>query len=125
MTALNAPSGVSTYDNYGTFYVADTLNRVVRRIYQNGTAVVVAGVLGSAGNSLNQLNFPRALTLDGDNLMIADSGSHAVRVLYPNKTLSVLAGVLGTSGYTGDGGLGLFGEAAILLLSNNIFVQFL
>jgi hypothetical protein len=106
LTALNSPLGVSSYDSNGTFYVSDTLNRVVRRIFPNGTAQIVAGILGSAGNSVSQLNFPRALSLIGDDVIIADSGSHAVRILYANNTMSTLFGVVGSSGFTGDGGIG-------------------
>jgi hypothetical protein len=115
-TALNNPLGVSTYDSQGTFYVSDTNNRVVRRIYPNGTAVIVVGKLGVSGNSGSRvagtaalLNTPRALTLlgvDGSDVIIADSGAHALRVLYANQSLITLMGSLGSFGYSGDGGLG-------------------
>jgi hypothetical protein len=105
-TALNNPSGVSTYDADGTFYVSDTLNRVVRRVFRNGTTFIVAGILGSSGNGVSQLNFPRAITLIGNDVVIADSGSHAVRILYANSTLATLFGTLGAAANSGDGGSG-------------------
>ena len=106
MTALSGPAGVSEFDSAGTFYVSDTMNRVVRRIFQNGTAAIVAGVLGVSGTSAGLLNFPRAISLVGNDVVIADSGQHAVRILYANSTLSSIFGVLGTAAYSGDGGLG-------------------
>ena len=111
-TALNAPSGVSSYDASGSFYVSDTLNRVVRRVYPNGTTRIVAGKLGLQGSTGNMvagtaalLNFPRGIIISGGNIVIADSGAHSVRILYANQTLATLAGI-GSSGYSGDGGLG-------------------
>jgi hypothetical protein len=108
MTALNNPSGVSAYHADGTFYVSDSLNRVVRRVFQNGTVLIVAGILGSSGVLAGQLIFPRAITLLDDAVVIADSGAHAIRILYANGSLSSLIGVPGSSGYSGDGGLGVF-----------------
>lgn len=106
MTALNGPAGVSEFDPAGTFYVSDTMNRVVRRIFQNGTAAIVAGVLGVSGSAAGLLNFPRAISLIGNDVLISDSGQHAVRILYANSTLSSIFGVVGASAYSGDGGLG-------------------
>lgn len=93
--------------------MSDTLNRVIRRVFPNGTTRVVVGSIGIAGVTGDNvpgtsalLNFPRALTISGVDLVIADSGAHPVRVLYANQTLGTLIGTPGTSGATGDGGLG-------------------
>ena len=113
LTALNSPNGISTYDAPGSFYISDTLNRVVRRVYPNGTTRVVAGQLGVQGVTGNRvagtaatLNFPRAITISGDAIIIADSGANAVRILFANQTIATLAGTLAVNGYSGDGGLG-------------------
>jgi hypothetical protein len=118
LTALNNPQGISTFDSEGTFYVSDSNNRVVRRIYPNGTAVIVVGRLGVSGNTGSRvagtaalLNTPRALTLwgsSGADVIIADSGAHALRVLYANQSLITLMGTLASPGYSGDGGLSAF-----------------
>lgn len=118
LTAINLPVGVSAYDPSGSFYVSDTLNRVVRRVYPNGSAFIVAGSLGVSGATGNRVpgkaalfTFPRSLTISGSDVVISDSGVHAVRVLYANQTVATLMGVLGSSGVSGDGGLG---ECALL-----------
>jgi hypothetical protein len=121
LTALNNPVGVSAYDASGTFYVSDTGNRVLRRVFPNGTTSVVAGTLGVSGNTLSLLNFPRAITLVGNDVVIADSGAHVIRVLYPNGTLSTLFGVLGSSAYSGDGG---FCKCCARKLQNKNYLQF-
>lgn len=128
-TQLNSPAGVSAYDPSGSFYVSDTVNRVVRRIYPNGTARVVAGSIGVAGVTGNNVpgtaalcNYPRALTISGADVVIADSGAHLVRILYANQTLSTLIGVPGSSGSTGDGGLGEFTLATFLSYFKRVHV---
>jgi hypothetical protein len=121
-TALNSPRGVSSYDASGSFYVSDTNNRVLRRVFRNGTTRIVAGQLGVQGSTdhvaatSGLLDFPRALTITrGGDVVIADSASHLIRVLYANQSLGTLAGTPGISGYSGDGG---FGEFSFSLLSH-------
>ena len=115
-TLLNFPVGVSAFDPSGSFYVSDTVNRVVRRIFPNGTTRIVAGSLGVAGVTGNNVpgtaalcNYPRALTISGADLVIADSGASVVRILYENQTLSTVMGSLGTVGSTGERALSCSG----------------
>ena len=114
-TALFSPSGVSSYDASGSFYISDSNNRVIRRVFPNATTRVVVGLMGSAGTGGNwvlgttaRANYPRALTMaaaSGSTLMITDSGAHMIRMLYPNQTIRTFMGV-GASGYSGDLGPG-------------------
>ena len=115
-TALNIPGGVSGYDATGTFYVADSGSFVVRRVFTNGTASIVAGVLGVSGNSsggagtASLLQTPRAVTLttSGDLLITMAPPASAVCLLRLSSdcTLTIFAGKLGYPGTSGDGGQG-------------------
>ena len=82
---LNTPQGVAA-DAAGNFYIADTLNNVVRKVSPNGTISNFAGN-GGAGNSGDgsaatsaQLNGPQGLAVDASgNLFIADTLNAKVR----------------------------------------------
>jgi uncharacterized protein (TIGR03437 family) len=106
---LNAPEGVAA-DAAGNFYVADTLNNVVRKVSTNGTIANFAGK-GGAGNSGDggaatsaQLNGPQGLAVDASgNLFIADTLNAKVRKVSTSGVITTVAGS-GTPGYGGDGG---------------------
>ena len=105
---LNTPQGVAA-DAAGNFYIADTLNNVVRKVSPNGTISNYAGK-GSAGNSGDgsaatsaQLNGPQGLAVDASgNLFIADTLNAKVRKVSTSGVITTVAGS-GTAGYGGDG----------------------
>src|SRR5262245_7218632 len=111
---LNNPQGV-TVDRAGNILIADTYNRVVRRLDRNGTLTVIAGsVAGLSGDggpaTEAQLNLPMAVTVgpDGD-VYVSDAANSRVRRIKADGGIQTLAGFgggegLGGAGFVGDGG---------------------
>jgi len=65
LNELNGPTGIFL-DKSGNLYVADYYNaRIVKWAPGATSGTVVAGITGSAGNALNQLNFPNDVYVDG------------------------------------------------------------
>jgi hypothetical protein len=90
---LSLPTGVAV-DSVGDLYIADSGNRVVRKVAADGTISTVPGTVG----------FPKSVAVDGaGNLYIADYIYSRVRKVAPNGTVTTVAGN-GTDGYSGDGG---------------------
>ena len=84
---LNKPSKV-VVDSTGKFYIADTLNSVIRKVSASGTITTIAGTgvagySGDGGNAkLAQLNLPVGVGFkagDPGVLYIADTVNHRVR----------------------------------------------
>ena len=100
----------SAYDRSGNLYVADIENNQIRRLGRDGRMVAVAGsgVQGSVGDGgpalQAQLNRPRAVAVEGNQLFIADSGNYRVRVV--NLDTGIIAPYAGdgVEGFAGDGG---------------------
>jgi len=94
-------------DGSGNVYIADSLNRVIRKL-SNGTIATIAGRatggLDGSGPALNaQLNFPLGVAADASgNVYIADQNSQAIRKV-SKGTIGVVAGT-GEDGFSGDGG---------------------
>lgn len=85
---VNKPEGI-TFDKNGFMYVTGgTDHRVLRFAPPNFTPVTnVAGVSGSAGTSLNQLNKPLGLAVDNNlNLYIAERDGQRVMRWTQNAT---------------------------------------
>jgi len=111
---LNNPQGVAV-DLAGNILIADTYNRVVRRLDRNGTLTViagsVAGLSGDGGRATEaQLNLPMAVTAgpDGD-VFVSDAANSRVRRIKADGGILTLAGFgggegLGGAGFVGDGG---------------------
>jgi hypothetical protein len=113
---LNNPSGVAV-DTAGNFYIADTLNHVIRMVNTGGTISTVVGSetptqcpaptqsCGDGGPAINaQLNSPGRVALDeAGNLYITDLGDNRVRMVNTSGQISTVAGT-GVQGYSGDGG---------------------
>ncbi|CAF1128659.1 unnamed protein product [Adineta steineri] len=91
-------------DIYGNIYVTDTRNYRIQK-YINGSknATSLAGVNGSAGSALNQLNTSRYFTFDSTDtyMYIVDSGNHRILRYLTNSTSgtngTLVAGGTGTS----------------------------
>jgi poly(3-hydroxybutyrate) depolymerase/sugar lactone lactonase YvrE len=107
------PEGIVA-DHDGSFYIADTFDRVVRKVTATGLISTVAGKTSSA-NRISysgdggpgpkaQLSFPTGVALDSTgNLFIADTENHRIRKLGPDGVITTVAGT-GSPGFSGDGG---------------------
>jgi uncharacterized protein (TIGR03437 family) len=104
---LFAPRGLAV-DAEGALYIADTQNRVVRKVV-NGTISTIAGN-GSLGCSADgiaatagSLSGPAGVAVDSSgNVYIADGGCNSVRKV-SNGVITTVAGN-GVRAYGGDGG---------------------
>jgi large repetitive protein len=83
---FNNPTGVGL-DGAGNLYIADTGNRIIRKITAaNGTVTTVAGdgtegFMGDGGlATASELNSPSGVTIDASgNIFIADTGNNRIR----------------------------------------------
>lgn len=111
---LNNPQGI-TVDRAGNILIADTYNRVVRRVDPKGTMTLIAGSVGGlsgdGGPATNaQLNLPMAVMVGTDgNIFISDAANSRVRRIATDGKIQTLAGFgggegLGGAGFGGDGG---------------------
>lgn len=112
---LNSPLGV-TVDAAGNFYIADSVNDVIRKVTSTDQISTVAGnqslgggFSGDTGAPLNAtLNGPSAVALDSaGNLYIADTANNRIRKVSFGTgtnagTITTFAGSGGTS-FSGDG----------------------
>jgi DNA-binding beta-propeller fold protein YncE len=113
---LNQPYGV-TVDHAGTIYVADRLNRRVRRI--DGGDRIITTLAGDGSPSGEPLVEPNGLALEPacGRLYIADVADHRVRTVdLATGALATFAGT-GAAEHSGDGGraseAGVFGARAV------------
>jgi sugar lactone lactonase YvrE len=107
---MNQPYGI-VIDRAGTIYVADRLNKRVRRI--DGSSGIIS--------TMAVLEEPNGLALDRNHrrLFIADVADHRVQVIdLSSGAISVFAGT-GEARHDGDGGsatsAGVFGARAVAL----------
>jgi uncharacterized protein (TIGR03437 family) len=115
---FNQPRGIAI-DAGGNFYIADSMNNVVRKVDKSGNISTVVGN-GQAGYSGDgypalpvdptlpppELNHPYGVAVDKTgNLYIADNGNHAVRIVTTDGNINTFAGNQTFSfGNSGDGG---------------------
>jgi uncharacterized protein (TIGR03437 family) len=107
--ALNLPIGIAT-DAAGNLFIADTLNRRIRKVDQSGIITTVAGngssvYSGDGGPATSAgLNNPVRCAVDSlGNIYIADQSIHRVRKVDTSGIITTIAGT-GTMGFSGDGG---------------------
>lgn len=83
---LNQPDGVAV-DTSGNVYIADTGNRVIRKVDPSGTITTLAGPSG--------LVTPRGLTYWNGNLFVADAAAGTIdQIRLPGGQVSTLSGGL-------------------------------
>lgn len=109
LATLNNPEGVAV-DMYGSVYIADTRNHMVRRVDLDGTISTIMGT-GSRGYTGDgdpatsaSLNLPSGVAVDWrGGVYVADSGNHVVRRIKTSGYAETVAGT-GLAGSVGDGG---------------------
>ncbi len=105
---LHNPVSV-TADGLGNVFIADQLNRYIRKVNTSGIISSIAGI-GSSGYggdggpaTTATLNDPWGIAADAaGNLYIGDHGNNRVRKINPSGVITTVAGN-GTSGFAGDG----------------------
>jgi len=91
---FSQPTGVAV-DSAGNVYVADSVNRKIRKITSAG---VVTTLTSSVGFSR-----PYGVALDSaTNIYVADAGNHTIREVTPAGAVTTIAGSTGQTG-TNDG----------------------
>ncbi|CAF0990925.1 unnamed protein product [Adineta steineri] len=101
MNQVNSPNGIYV-DNNGTLYIADTKNhRIQKWLPGASSGTTVAGLTGSSGSNLNQLNKPQSVVVDSiGNMYIADSHNYRVLKWPVGASQGIVVagnGVIGTS----------------------------
>ena len=98
-----SPFGIAA-DGAGNLYVADFLNRLIRKITSAGVVTTLAGSAGQAGsadgtNDTARFNGPFGVAADGaGNVYVTDSAGHTVRKITSAGVVTTLAGSPGQSG---------------------------
>jgi len=97
---FSSPSGI-TVDANGTLYVADTENYAIRKVWQNGTVLTLAGGYRKADGDPTQtldgvgtnalFGSPTAITVDANGTLYVADWSW-IRVVSPNGTVTTLPG---------------------------------
>lgn len=128
---FNSPRGL-TIDNNGVIHVADVMNHTIRRVFDNGSVVTLAGN-GTAGfdddyGSAARFNTPADVELDTATgmLYVADRMNHLIRRVTPSGDVSTVAGLPAVAGYVDGAALAgrLNQPAGIALTSSPLKLYF-
>ncbi|WP_277557736.1 SMP-30/gluconolactonase/LRE family protein [Ereboglobus sp. PH5-10] len=102
-TGLGKPAALAI-DTTGTLYVADSTNHTISTVDTAGTVTLLAGVTGTAGNTVGigtvaTFNAPDGVAIDSDgHLFVADTGNHTLRTPDSLGTFLHYAGTPNISG---------------------------
>jgi len=117
------PAGVAT-DAAGDLYVADSNNRIVRRITSSGAVTTLAGAPGVSGEldgtgTAARFSFPAGIAVDAaGTVYLADESNHSIRKISPAGAVTTFAGSSGTPG-SADG----TGTAAQFSFPNGVAID--
>jgi sugar lactone lactonase YvrE len=129
---FNQPEGVAT-DSNGNIYVADSVNRTIRKITASGVVTTLAGSAGNRGSSdgtggAARFHSPAAVATDGDgNIYVSEMFNNTIRKITPSGTVTTLAGTPGffkTGSADGTGSAARFNNPAGLATDRggNVYV---
>lgn len=101
---FSRPSAVAV-DSDGNVYVADTDNRVIRRVAPSGEVSTVAGLAGAMDwtdgfGSEARFGHVTGLTVDQNgNVFVSDAGNNVIRKITPGGLVTTFAGAPGVAGH--------------------------
>ena len=82
-------------DSAGNFYIADTMNNVVRKIATDGKVSTVAGTgaYGDTDGDTNKARFgwPEAIALDGSTIFLADTDNSKIKKISGGKVTTLVS----------------------------------
>lgn len=100
---FNFPQGVGV-DSAGNLYVADSNNRIIRKITSTGGVTTLAGAPGMPGEvdgtgPAARFGFPAAIAAGpAGNVYVADQSNHSIRKVTAAGVVTTFAGSTGTPG---------------------------
>jgi streptogramin lyase len=100
---FNQPNGVAV-DASGNVYVADSVNRTIRKITPAGVVTTLAGTAGSWGSvdgtgSAARFSLPSGVAVDASgNVYVADRNNSTIRKITPDGVVTTFAGTAGSIG---------------------------
>jgi hypothetical protein len=108
---FSGPTGIAV-DKFGSLYVADQYNNIIRRMILSGTNWVVSTIAGTAGaagskdgtNASARFSNPSGVAVDGGgNIFVADEANNSIRKITPAGTNWIVTTIAGGAPGANDG----------------------